>query len=81
MGWGRGRGGRGGFFGGGRGWRHRYRATGVPGGAYYGRAGVDYSRPEPVSEAEQLRQHAADLQAELESINRRLKQMEEENAG
>lgn len=80
MGWGRGRGGRGGF-GGGRGWRHRFWATGVPGRAYNGGAGVDYARPEPVSEAEQLRQHAADLQAELDAINQRLKQMEEENAG
>ncbi len=84
MGWGRGRGYGGGLgrgFGGrGRGRRFRYWATDVPPRQYYSRAGVDYERPEKVSEADELRQHAAALQTELDAINRRLKQMEEENA-
>ena len=92
MGWGRGRGFGGGFgrgfggrgFGGrGWGWRNRHWATGVPGRQYYdyGPARADYASSESVSEADALRQHAATLQAELDSINQRLKQMEEEKAG
>lgn len=81
MGWGRGRGFGAGFGGRGRGWRHRYWATGVPDQQHYGRSGVDYARPETTSEADDLRQHAAALQTELDAINRRLKQMDEESAG
>lgn len=79
MGWGRG----GGW---GRGWRHRNRfyATGVPGWAQFG-SGAPWGAvpfapygvpPTEGQEAELLKAHAASLKEQLESIGKRLDELE-----
>lgn len=91
MGFGRGRGfwGRG-FGRGGRGWRHWYYATGAPGWMRYGWFGspVPYGapyaypgpyqlqNPDPDQEKQALKTHAEALQSELESIKKRLGELE-----
>ena len=72
--WGRGRGG-------GRGWRNRFYATGLPGWA---RAGFGFSGPvAPTVTAEQelagLKQHAELVQDSLSQINERIEQLEKES--
>jgi Family of unknown function (DUF5320) len=65
-------GGRFGGWGGGRGWRHRYYATGLPGWAR-----PEY--PEPVQAAEQelagLKNEAEWLKGQLEAINQRIEEL------
>lgn len=81
---GRGYGGRGrGFWGrgGGRGWRNRYYATGLPGWA---RAGFGFlGIPAPAVPAEQeltgLKQQAESMQDSLSQINKRIEQLEKES--
>ncbi|MFZ1946189.1 MAG: DUF5320 domain-containing protein, partial [bacterium] len=78
LGMGRGRGG----FGGGRGWRHRYYATGLPGWARFagGMApyvaphvwGVPYREPDPEVEKQVLRDQAEMLESELAALKKRL---------
>ena len=77
--WGGGRG----FRGGGRGWRHGYHATGLPGWARWGfPAWPQYgAAPPPQAEVEFLQQQAKALQAELEDIERRMKELESAEAG
>ena len=77
--WGRGRG----FRGGGRGWRHSYYATGLPGWMRWGYpAWPQYGvAPSPQGEMEFLQQQANTLQAELEDIERRMKELESAQAG
>ena len=75
--WGRGRG-----QGGGRGWRHWFHATGLPGWA---RANFGYSGPvAPTVTAEQelaeLKQQAEFLQNNLGQISERIEQLEKENS-
>jgi hypothetical protein len=82
-GWGRGRGRPWGYGwgGGGRGWRHRFYASGRPGWARYGYA------PEPAwdvppsltkeQELEGLRQEAEWLKGQLDAISQRIKDIEE----
>jgi hypothetical protein len=80
MGFGRGRGPGGRGFGG-RGWRHRFYATGMPGwmrfggwpGAY---PPVAYQNPDPEMEKEALKTQAEALESELEMIRKRLDQLE-----
>ncbi len=81
-GWGRGFWGSG--FGGGRGWRHRFYATGRPGwwgafGAYdapyYGPEGASRA-PAPEMEKQALKGQAEVLQSELDSIRKRLDELE-----
>jgi hypothetical protein len=71
MGFGRG----GGFGGGGRGWRNRFFATGLPG---WVRGGFAATLPKPDVEAEKaaLKFQADALQAELDSIRKRLEKIE-----
>ncbi|NQU43721.1 DUF5320 domain-containing protein [bacterium] len=66
-----------GFGGGGRGWRHWFHATGLPGrrrsgggGAW---AGSGYA---PSDENEELRGHAQALESELKAIRQRLDELE-----
>ncbi len=78
--WGRG------FGGGGRGWRHWYYATGLPGWARFGWAPplwgpsawapLGYGKPDPDAEKEILKDQAEALQSELEMIKKRLSEIE-----
>ncbi len=65
MGWGRG------GFAGGRGWRHRFFATGLP-----GRMPFEYG-PAPTEEKEVLKRQAEWLKGQLEAINRRINELGE----
>ena len=69
-----------GWRGGGRGWRHMYYATGVPGWARsgYGAPGVVppvYGGPTKEQEMGALKTQADLLQQQLEEINRRLEEL------
>ncbi len=81
-GFGRGGGFRGrGFGGGGRGRRNMYYATGLPGWMRYGAAAplpyaAPYAKPDPELEKQALRNHAEALAAELESVKKRLSDIE-----
>ncbi len=87
-GWGGGWFGRRGWFGGGRGWRHRFWATGMPGWgmAGYGHPGFgSWSAPwmgEPTAaeEMELLREQAEILKQELKDINERMGTLEKARA-
>jgi len=77
MGLGRGRGSGGGpGFGGGRGWRHWFRATGLPGWMRFGGFVSPYSKQDPEVEKQALKRQAEALQSELDLIRRRLGEME-----
>jgi len=77
-----------GFGGGGRGWRHQYYATGMPGWARYGAAPAWGAVP-PVwgagaaptveQEADLLRQQADLLKQQLDAISQRLDELEKES--
>jgi hypothetical protein len=77
VGFGRGRGflGRG-FGGGGRGWRHWFHATGLPGWMRSGPYPLPYSKPDPAMEKKALENDAQVLQSELDSIKKRLSELE-----
>ncbi len=85
MGSGRGRGfwGRG-FGGGGRGWRHRYYATGMPGWMRAGWYAAPYTRMppftkiDPETERQALKNEAEALQSELDYVKKRLSEIETE---
>ena len=72
-GWGRGRGG------GGRGWRHRFYATGRPGWADYGTPWGAYAPP-PTQEQEReaLQREAEWLKGQLDAISQRIEELREE---
>jgi len=71
---GRGRGFRG--RGGGRGWRNRFYATGVPGWA---RAGYSFAAaPSPEQELEGLKQQAQYLKNSLDDINKQIDELQKE---
>jgi len=76
LGRGRGPGGGPGFGGGGRGWRHWFRATGLPGWMRFGRFASPYAKPDPEAEKQALKSQAEALQSELDLINARLGEME-----
>lgn len=57
--------------GGGRGWRHWFYATGLPGWARYG-----FVPPSPEQEKEALKGHAKWLEDELAAIRRRIEDLE-----
>jgi hypothetical protein len=66
---------------GGRGWRHWFYATGIPGWMRSGWTGVQppwggYQAPSPEMETEALRSEAEALEAELETIRKRLDELE-----
>ena len=80
-GFGRGRGAWGRGFGG-RGWRNMFNATGFPGwmrlGGYAAPYGypAPFQKPDPEMEKEALKGEAEDLQSELDSIKKRLGEIE-----
>ena len=79
FGMGRGRGRGMGMRGGGRGWRNIFYASGLPGWARYGAAPVNPSRfsaPDPEAEKAMLAEHAELLRSELESIKKRIDEIE-----
>jgi len=87
MGIGRGRGaGNRGFGTGGRGWRHWYYASGLPGwrrfGGYAAPAGypAPYATSDPEREKQALKSQAEALQSELDFIKTRLAEVEAESA-
>ena len=79
FGYGRGFGGRG-FGGGGRGWRHRFFATGLPGWTRFGGYAASEVTPEPEMEMQALKNQAKALQSELESIQKRISEIEDGTA-
>jgi hypothetical protein len=69
-----------GFGYGGRGWRHRFYATGLPGWARYDAPwGVPPYAPSPTreQELEWLKSHVEALQSELEGANKRISELEQ----
>lgn len=72
MGFGRGRG----FRGGGRGWRHWFYATGLPGWARFGATAMPQAQPDPGLWKQALKAQAQALQSELEAINKRISEIE-----
>jgi hypothetical protein len=72
---------RGGYYGrgGGRGWRHRFCATGMPGWMRYS-YGPGWESPAPPTREEEidgLRQEADWLQGQLDAISRRMEELQE----
>ncbi len=76
MGFGLGRG----FGGGGRGWRHRFYATGLPGWMQFGGSAAPPQQSGPEMEKRGLENQAAQLQSELDTIKQRLSEIETGNA-
>jgi hypothetical protein len=68
-----------GFFGGGRGWRHMFHATGLPGWMRFGWGGPAFME-EPPHETEKrlLEEEAEALKGELDEIRKRLDELEKE---
>jgi len=67
-------------FGGGRGWRHRFYATGLPGWMRFGAYAGPYLKPDPEAEKQVLKNEADALQLELNSIKKRLEEIESKTA-
>ncbi|RPH93314.1 hypothetical protein EHM69_10660 [candidate division KSB1 bacterium] len=77
MGFGRGGGGWGrGMGGGGRGWRNMFFATGLPGWMRFGNYTPSSQNSDPEMEKQELRSQAEALQSELDSIKKRLSEIE-----
>jgi len=72
MGFGCGRG----FGGSGRGWRHMFYVTGLPGWMRFGGYDAPYQNPDPNLEKEALKSQAEALQSELDFIKKRLSEIE-----
>ena len=78
--------GRGRGFGGGRGWRHWFYATGLSGWMRSGRGNTPdrslapHLNPGPDAERQVLENRAAELQSELDAIKKRLSEIETGNA-
>jgi hypothetical protein len=62
--------------GGGRGWRNRFYATGLPGWIRCGWYAAPYQNPNPELEKQALKNQADFLQSELEQIKKRLSELE-----
>ena len=75
-GFGRGRG----FGGGGRGWRHWFNVTGVPGWMRFGGYAARYQQPDPESEKQALKSQAETMQSELDAISKRLAELDADAA-
>ena len=67
--------GRGGAFWG-RGWRHGFWATGLPGWMRFGAPAAPYLKPDPEMEKQALKDQAEALQSELDFIKKRLSEIE-----
>ncbi|HBX43482.1 MAG TPA: hypothetical protein DEH27_06670 [Deltaproteobacteria bacterium] len=67
-----------GFFGGGRGWRHIFHATGLPGWMRSGWGGPAFlEEPPPGTEKRYLEEEAEALKGRLDEIRKRLEELEE----
>ena len=66
----------GGGFGGGRGRRNRFDATGLPGRMRFDEDVAPYQRPDPEMEMQALKNQADALQSELDLIRKRLSEFE-----
>ncbi len=75
-GFGRGYGRGGGMGFGGRGWRHWFCATGLPGWLRFGGAGMMPQGPDPEVEKQALRGQVDALRAELDALQKRLNELE-----
>ena len=64
--------------GGGRGWRHWFRATGLPGWMRGSAYGAPYPKASPEVEKQALRNQLDVLQSELEFVKKRLSEVEAE---
>ena len=81
MGFGRGRGAWSrGFGGGGRGWRNMFCATGQPGWMRFGVTATPVANSDPEMEKQALKNQANYLQSELDSIRKRLDEVEKDSA-
>ena len=79
MGFGRGRGASSrGFGGGGRGWRNMFYATGQPGWMRFGGTAAPVANSDPEMEKQVLKKQADYLQSELDSIRKRLEEIDKE---
>jgi hypothetical protein len=76
MGFGRGRGAWGRGAGGGRGWRNMFYATGQPGWMRFGATAAPSANADPEMEKQALRSQADYLQGELDSIRKRLEELD-----
>jgi len=76
MGFGRGRG----FWGGGRGWRNRFYATGFPGLVRPAGYAAPYQKPDPELEKQMLKNEADALRSEMDYIKKRLDEIESRKA-
>jgi len=65
---------------GGRGWRHRFWETGLPGWLRLGPYATPYAKRDPKVERQALKDQAEALQSELDFINKRLSDIEPETA-
>jgi len=63
-------------YGGGRGWRHWFYATGIPGWMRFGGWQTAQTVPDPSAEKQALKTQAEFLKSELERINTRLDDLE-----
>lgn len=64
------------FRGGGRGWRHWFHATGVPGWMRFGGLAPGVPQPDPELEKQELRNMAETLASELEAVKKRISELE-----
>ena len=69
-----------GFGGGGRGWRHRFYATGLPGWMRFGEYAAPPQQSGPEMEKQTLENQATALQSELDAIKQRLSEIETGNS-
>jgi hypothetical protein len=67
-------------FGGGRGWRHGFWATGLPGWMRFSPPAGPDVKPDPQTEKQALKSQAEALQSELDFIKKRLGEIESETA-
>ena len=65
-------------FGGGRGWRNRFYATGIPGWMGYGAPATVYPTLDPAAERQALRAQEGALQADLDLIRKHLAAVEQD---
>ena len=64
----------------GRGYRHMYYATGVPGWARYGVPGYAPAPPTPENEMRTLKEQAGQLEEALDEIRRRLAELQNDES-
>jgi hypothetical protein len=71
-----------GFGGGGRGWRHMFHATGLPGWMRFGRGGSAFGdEPSPETEKRLLEEEAGALKSQLDIIKKLIEELEGGESG